>query len=334
MKHQALLLALVVLISLLIGSKSPILSSNSFSVFMGDFASAMISQIGKNLASAENILIDNRNKSSSPLNPDTLTSQSNIIGERTFLCNFEQPNLKSQAILVKNLKQFPPTSETIFQLNSAKRWPIASLSKLMTAVIALEQMDINKQITLSAEAVQSDGTLGDFKVGEIFRLDDLIKAMLIVSSNDAAYAIAENFDGGRQGFINEMQKKAAELRMFSTSYLEPTGLSFINQSTADDLSKLVGYIYSNHPEILEISRQPEINITELKSDKPRKLSNIDEFAGEVDFIGGKTGYIDESNHNLIALFNINAREILTIVFGSNDAFAETKKIKNLIAGCE
>ena len=93
--------------------------------------------------------------------------------------------------------------------------------------------------------------------------------MLVSSSNDAAAAIIENF--GEKEFIDEMQKKAAELKMFQTSYLEPTGLSFINQSTANDLARLVNYARQNHPELLEISRQKEIEIFELKSKKSRKI---------------------------------------------------------------
>ena len=130
-----------------------------------------------------------------------------------------------------------------------------------------------------------------------------------------------------------MQKKAAELKMFQTSYLEPTGLSFINQSTANDLARLVNYARQNHPELLEISRQKEIEIFELKSKKSRKLLSVNRFAGQPDFIGGKTGYIEESGRNLIALFNINGKIILSIVLGADDSFKETEKIKSFIQKC-
>ena len=156
--------------------------------------------------------------------------------------------------------------------------------------------------------------------------------MLIVSSNDAAVAVAENF--GEREFINEMQKKASELKMFQTTYLEPTGLSFINQSTADDLAKLATYIYFNHPEILEISRQKETELLELKSNTARKLLSIDKFAGEPDFIGGKTGYIEEADRNLIALFEINGKTILTITLGADDSFEETARLKDLVQNCQ
>jgi D-alanyl-D-alanine carboxypeptidase len=123
--------------------------------------------------------------------------------------------------------------------------------------------------------------------------------------------------------------------MFKTTYLESTGLSVINQSTVNDLAKLATYIYFNHPEILEISRQKETEITELKSNKARKLLSINKFAGEPDFIGGKTGYIEESlGRNLIALFEINGKTVLTITLGADDSFEETARLKEFVQNCQ
>jgi len=308
MKYQTLLLALVILIAFLI---SP---------------AGIKNMIVKPYASAVETM-------SAPVAELKTKTSSDILTQKIFPCANEEQNFKSQAILVKNLIQFPSADQTIFEINSQKRWPIASLSKLMTAVIAYEQMDLEEKITLSDKAVSTDGVSGNFKAGETFKLKDLIKAMLIMSSNDAAMALAENFGNGVQDFVNEMQKKAAELQMFSTSYLEPTGLSFINQSTASDLSKLMNYIYSKNQDILEISRQKETRILELNSKKWKTLTNINNFAGESDFIGGKTGFIDEAGHNLIALFNIGGLKILTITLGADDAFAETEKLKNMILNC-
>lgn len=376
MKYQALLLALVILISLLISPnglknliREPVAKiqtavqapaqtavnnsrPSSFYAFMDDLGSAILGQavaLAKNLSSAGRLLaanlndvisrpsvaiIENQTQSSSSVDSAVLNLQTDIAPSKFFSCDFDETQLTSEAVLVKNLQQFPSASQTIFQLNSNKRWPVASLSKLMTATIAFEKMDLNEEIIFSEKAISIEGTIGNFKVGEKFKLGDLIKAMLILSSNNAAYAIAENYEGGQQNFINEMQRKAAELKMFSTSYLEPTGLSFINQSTADDLAKLMEYIYVAHPEILEISRQKETQILELNSGKRRSLTNIDRFAGDSDFIGGKTGFIDESGRNLVGIFDINGTKILTITLGSEDAFAQTTKLKNFVRGCE
>ncbi len=244
-----------------------------------------------------------------------------------FLCDSINPDeMDAKEVLVKY--QNPSSGSVVFELNSKKRWPIASLSKLMTGVIAAEKIGWNREVIMSEKAVNSEGVAGGFSAGEIFSVGDLIKAMLMVSSNDAAVAIAETL--GENEFVDAMQSKASELKMLQTTYLEPSGLSFINQSTASDLAKLIGYIYQNHPELLEISRQKETTITELKTRRARTLININHFAGQPDFIGGKTGYIDEAGRNLASLFNVNGRIFLIVVLGSDDAFKTTNKLKQCI----
>lgn len=236
-------------------------------------------------------------------------------------------NLDAQAALIKNLdRDFP-----VFELNPDKRWPIASLTKLMASVIAAEKIGVDEKAAISKEAVAIDGLTGNFKAGEIFTVADLIKAMMTVSSNDAAAATAEII--GEKEFVDEMQKKTAELKMFNTTFLEPTGLSFVNQSTVSDISKLMAYIYFKQPKIFEISRQKETEIRELNSNRKRKISNINHFAGAPDFLGGKTGYIEEARRNMAAVFDIGGQPILTVVFGANDAFKETERLKNFIEKC-
>lgn len=212
--------------------------------------------------------------------------------------------------------------------NGQNRWPIASISKLMTAIIAEENINKESKIVITESAVSAYGENGNFKIGEVFKLGDLIKAMLVISSNDAAEALAESF--GREEFVKLMNKKAEELKMTETYFKEPTGLSFANQSTAEDLIKLVSYIYNNHQDFFEITRQKEVDIIELKTNKKRKLTNIDLFAGEDNFLGGKTGYIDESGRNLVALFNKSGKIMITVVLGADDAFIETKNLLNCI----
>jgi D-alanyl-D-alanine carboxypeptidase (penicillin-binding protein 5/6) len=248
-------------------------------------------------------------------------TETELVSNNGVKCDFEkEKSLKTRTALIKYLDY----NFNLFDFNSQKRWPIASVSKLMTSVIALEKLGAEKEIEIGASAVATEGTTGGFKAGEIFKVEDLIKAMMIVSSNDAAIALAEKLD--KENFSALMNQKAKELGMNDTYYEEPSGLSFLNQSTANDLIKLANYIYNNHPLILEISRQKEIEITELKSKKSRKLLNIDRFAGQPDFIGGKTGYIDESGRNLIAFFNKNGKIVLTVVLGAENAFDETKKL--------
>lgn len=271
------------------------------------------------------------------INPEK--TETELVYNNGAKCDLEKEiSLKSRTALIKYLDY----NFSLFDFNSRKRWPIASLSKLMASVIALEKFDKEKEITISASAVATEGNSGEFKAEEIFKIEDLIKAMLVVSSNDAAIALAE--EAGVENFTEMMNKKTKELGMDDTYYEEPSGLSFLNQSTAEDLVKLASYISIKYPQILEISRQKEVGITELKSKKLRKLLNINRFASSSDFIGGpskqdetrpkieflggKTGYIDESEKNLISFFNKDDKTILTIVLGAKNAFDETKKMLN------
>ncbi len=243
------------------------------------------------------------------------------------LNNKSQINITSSVVLVRDLSN----NINIFELNTNNSWPIASLTKLMTAVIAIEKSDLNKEVTINKDAFgfKTHGIAGGFKSGETFTVEDLIRAMLIISSNNAAVALA---DAIGPDFIQLMNKKAIELKMFKTNFDDPTGLSYLNKSTVDDLVILTNYIYYNHPRIFEITlqKQEKAEILELNSGINRKLLNINQFAGRLDFIGGKTGYIKEAGENLLSLFSKQERLILIIVLGSENRFKDTEELLKLI----
>lgn len=367
MQIQAILLSLIVMLSIMINSaannnassfapseiiqtertenpaqivqveKEQINFKNPFIVFIGDIYSAISDKaidIGKSLAlTAENIGKNFNNSESSPILTSTSTQNTTLISKpdmaKPLKCDSSGYDFTNKAMLAKYID-----NGIIFESNAENRWPIASITKLMTAVIALEKTDTEKEIKMSESIIATEGLAGGFEVGESFKEIDLIKAMIVASSNDAAEAIATSFEGGKPAFVDQMQKKAAELKMFQTTYLEPTGLSFVNQSTAKDLSILMTYIYFKHPDILEISRQKEIKIIERGGGKLKKILNVDQFAGESDFIGGKTGFIDESGRNLIAVFDILNETVVTVVLGANNSFKETAALKSLVQTCK
>ncbi|MBI4993678.1 D-alanyl-D-alanine carboxypeptidase [Candidatus Wolfebacteria bacterium] len=242
-------------------------------------------------------------------------------GEDEKIQNSCAVSINAKAALAKYLDQ----SHNTFVLNPRNFLPIASISKLMTALVAADNIPQNKEIRFSENAINTEGIAGEFRSGELFRAKDLTKAMLIVSSNDAAVALAEFL--GEKKFVDLINKKTQAINMFDTHFAEPTGLSALNQSTAIDLSKLVSYIYYNYPDILEITTQKERKIFDLEKGNFKKLININMFAGEPDFIGGKTGHLDDDNgRNLAALFKRNGRIVLTIVISAENAFEETKKL--------
>lgn len=218
------------------------------------------------------------------------------------------PNVTAAAVLVKYLSSPLP----LLEYNPDQQWPIASLTKLMTAAVALENFSADEKIAVSESAVATEGNAGNLIIGRIYSLPDLLGHLLKVSSNDAAVALAEHL--GEKKFLDAMNEKAAELKMRSTRFFDPSGLSSLNQSTLENLEKLVSYIYYRHPEIFSITREKE--------------GNIHPFAGYENFLGGKTGFIDEANGNLISLFNHQGRTLLIIVLGSEDRHLDTLSLYN------
>ena len=209
-------------------------------------------------------------------------------------------------------------SQVFSEKNIHQQWPIASLTKLMTAAVALEKIGMNQEITVSENAVATDGIAGGLIIGKTYPVRELINVLMGVSSNDAAVALAESY--GIKRFVATMNSRAGNIGMLDTVFADPTGLTSLNQSNVFDLEKLVKHVFNNYPEILTVSRQPEVKIA------GQVFKNINAFAGRPDFIGGKTGFIDEASGNLISLFNINGQPVLIIILGSDDRFGDTQKI--------
>ncbi len=212
----------------------------------------------------------------------------------------------------------------LLEFNPEKRHPIASITKLITSVIAADFVGFQKQVTLDENDIDQEGTMGDFKTGEIYTIGDLVKAMLITSSNDAAFAIAKFY--GYKNFMDAMRDKISWLGMESTTVYDPTGLSQLNQSTAYDLQTLALHLIKKYPHLLELSHDKETEISEIKTGTKKVIKNINKFAGNLDFLGGKTGYTDEAGGNLLSIFDYEGNKILIIVLGADDRFGETEAL--------
>lgn len=216
------------------------------------------------------------------------------------------PFVAASAVLVKDILAVDP----IWYFNADRKWPIASITKLMTAVIALEKIGLETQISISKTAVDTEGVAGFLEVGKVYTVHQLLETMLRSSSNDAAVALAEHY--GWNDFMWAMNAKAQAIGMHNTQFSDSSGLSVLNQSTANDLEKLTLYIFNRHPEIFLLTR--------IKS------GNIHPFVDHPEFLGGKTGFIDEANGNLLSLFNMAGRPILIIVLGSEDRAKDTETL--------
>jgi len=211
---------------------------------------------------------------------------------------------------------------------------IASLTKLMTAVIVLDNYNLDDLISISDSAINTYGTAGELQKGEIVSVEDLLFITLIESSNDGAEAFAEKM--GRSTFIYKMNEKARGLNMKSTRFINPTGLdeeNLTNVSTANDLEKLVVLILKDYPLISEILSLSSKEITSY-SGVYRKLTNTNILLSESSvYLWGKTGYTLKANGCLILIlnnFSLNSDEgyVINIIAGADDRFNEARKLEN------
>ncbi len=252
------------------------------------------------------------------------------IGFNYFRESYPAPYLTTNTYLIFDLE----TGDVINILknrnidNSNKILPIASITKLMTAVVALENIPKDDQVYINWESVKVYGEQGSLKEGDSYEVWDLIHAMLLESSNDAAEALAIQY--GRPDFIELMNKKAEEIGMVSTFYFDASGLSFKNVSTVSDLSKLAQYIEKEHSIIWDITR-----LKNYRKDN-RIWYNNNHFAGDANYYGGKNGYIDEAKKTLISIFelpispNNELRKVGAVLLYSDDASSDMEKISSYI----
>ena len=230
-----------------------------------------------------------------------------------------EPRVSAKAYLVGDLN----TGEVLISKNQDKGFPIASTSKIMTALVAKEIGTEEQVGTISKSALATYGTNGEFRLGEKIKTLDLVYPLLLESSNDAAEAIAENF--GRKDFIQKMNQEAQRLQMENTSYEDPSGLSPNNKSTVADLFKLTGYVKQNKPDIFAITPRRSY------SNKKHTWSNISQFLGEDGYLGSKSGYTDEAKQTVISLFDlplgkIGSRPIAITLLQSEDRHKDVQTL--------
>ncbi len=234
------------------------------------------------------------------------------------------PVIQAQSAIVTDLN----TGEVYFQLNPTLRWPTASLTKFMTAIIALKNMDLAKPIKIGEEntTATEEATTSAmfFKAGDVYSGNDVLTTMLVISKNEAAEAFTNAY--GRADFMMVLNSTAREIGMSSTNFSDASGLSVANQSTALDLQRMALNIYRNYPKIFDITRKKSATVIELNSKKKTVLSNINTFVGTSGFVGGKAGYTDDANGNLLSIFSYAGRPILVIVLGTDDRFGETSAL--------
>ncbi len=231
------------------------------------------------------------------------------------------PKISAEAVMIQSLSENFP----FLNYNTYKTWPMASLTKLLTAVLVIENAGLDKKIMISERAVLSEGEAGNLKAGEIYTSQDLLKIMLLTSSNDAATAF-EDYFGGNEAFSKMINQKAEKLGMTQTIFFDGSGLSDLNRSTASDMLRLTKYILENEPEIFNWTRLQDFLVQPINSTNTRAIRNIDPLVSNGDFLGGKTGTSEAAGENLISIFSLGNYRMAMIILGSPNRVKETESL--------
>ncbi|WP_164668723.1 D-alanyl-D-alanine carboxypeptidase family protein [Virgibacillus doumboii] len=194
--------------------------------------------------------------------------------------------------------------------------PIASITKIMTAIIAIESGKLNETVTVSERAVQEIGSSIYLEKGEKIKLEDLVYGLMLRSGNDAAVAISEHVGGSMEGFVHLMNKKARWLGMTNTSFDNPHGLdSEDHYSTAYDMALLMRYAMNNEQfrEITKTENFKSENRAYSWQNKNRLLTQLYEYC-----IGGKTGYTKTAGRTLVTAAKKNDMTLIAVTLNGPD----------------
>lgn len=224
------------------------------------------------------------------------------------------------------------TGAVLFKKNVDEKLPIASLTKLMTALVFLDVMsDWNKKIELQKED-EKEGGIFYARAGEEVKVKDLFNMMLVGSVNNAAYALVRSTGLPQEEFVARMNEKAQMLGLNSTHFVDPAGLEPANVSTAVDIAMLLSYVLEED-EIQKAVIQKEYIFSPQNFQKTYYVKNTNELLWSFlnkepyQIIGGKTGYLDEAKYNLALEVKKDGEEIIVVVLGSEtikDRFQEVK----------
>ncbi|KQV98490.1 D-alanyl-D-alanine endopeptidase [Rhizobacter sp. Root1221] len=222
-------------------------------------------------------------------------------------------DLKSSVALVLD----QDTNEVLFSKNSQAVLPIASITKLMTAVVVTEaHLPLDEVLTVTQDDVDTEkGSRSRLSVGTQLTREEMLHLALMSSENRAAHALGRSYPGGMSAFVTAMNRKAGELGMSDTRYVEPTGLSSRNQSSARDLATLVKHAHG-HQIIRDLSTSLEYQVA--VGQRQLQFHNTNGLVKNPEWEIGlqKTGYISEAGRCLVMQAKLAGRQVIMVFLDS------------------
>lgn len=225
----------------------------------------------------------------------------------------EMDKLDVEALLVKELS----TGEMIYSKEALKEVKPASLTKIMTAILAIEQGGLNRSVVITSEMTSVEPTKAGYKEGEVILLEDLIKAAMIKSDNDAAMAIAVAVGGSVSQFVEMMNDKAKQIGMNNTNFTNPCGYDIgDHHSTPIDLLSLAEYTIQN-PLFNDITRQNQHVYYSLNTNRKFVAKTHNRLLDRYSYaVGVKTGYTSKAGPCFIARAKKDGNDCLIVMLNS------------------
>lgn len=253
----------------------------------------------------------------------------------------ELPTINSSVKPVINAKFYAlidgDTGKILSEKKSAEKTPIASTTKIMSAIVALENYNLDDVATISQKATYQVGADAYLRVGEKITILELLHCMLIKSGNDSAYALAEFIDKSDSPtimlFVEKMNDKAKELGLSNSNFQDPAGLDTTGYSTATDMAKITRYALQN-PTFRKIVGTSDYVATSVDRSAYHQLHNSNRLVAEYQYpgaIGVKTGFMPEASHCLVGAATREGHTLIAAVYYTYADTAtasadETKKI--------
>ena len=238
------------------------------------------------------------------------------------------PDIRAEAAIVYN----PENGEVLWESNSQNQRSIASITKVMTALVVLEDRpDLDERVVIERSDVRAASTTY-LRAGDSITKEDLLHLLLIASDNAAARTLARTSSLGAQGFVERMNTKAQELGLTNTKYSEPSGLLDSNVSSAYDMARLITYVSGNE-HIAAIMQKETYTATAGRRNISIRSTNQLVREGVVDVQAGKTGFIRKAGYCLVTLLRLpqNGHQVAVVVLGAQSnagRFSATKHLFN------
>lgn len=217
----------------------------------------------------------------------------------------------------------------LFAKSARTHLPVASLTKILTSLVILEHLTVDETVKVPAEAVRVDGEKQTLYFDEELSVLSLMKLMLIGSSNDAAYTLAQHFkEKTGTDLVEKMNEKALSLQMTESNFLDPAGLDDKAYSTVEDMTKLVRTALKQDL-IWDITTEKSTMVRSVDGKIEHKIESTNQLFGVIpDVIGGKTGYTDIALGSMVLIVDIPGKndKIISIVLGSKDRFGDTQRM--------